>query len=71
MYKNEKQLEDGKGTFNTLLDTAYRARMDKNFRGEGKGCKVECGECDTPLGVGLLAGHMAKQHHIYQLFVLD
>ena len=49
----------------SLSDTAYRERMDEDFCGKGKGRKVEWGECDTLLAVGLLAGHMAKQHGIY------
>ena len=32
---------------------------------------MECGKCGTLLAVGLLAGHMIKQHDIYQSFVLE
>ena len=48
----------------SLSDTAYRARMDDNFRGEHKGRKVECGECGKLLAVGSLAKHQADQHDI-------
>ena len=54
----------------SLLNTAYRARMDEDFRGKDKGRKVECGKCSKMLEVGLLAGHLAKQHDIYQSFKL-
>ena len=47
----------------SLLDTA--ARMEEDFRSKGKGRKVKCGNCDKMLVVGLLAGHLAKQHDIY------
>lgn len=55
----------------SLSDTAYRARMNDNFRGEHKDCKVECGECGKLLAVGSLVEHQAKQHDIYRSFVLE
>ena len=55
----------------SLLDMAYRERMNKNFRGKGKGQKVECGRCGTFLAVGSMAGNITKQHDIYQSFVLE
>ena len=45
--------------------------MDETFRNKNKGGTVECGECKKLLTVGLLASHQAKQHGIYQLFVLE
>ena len=54
-----------------LSDMAHRARMDEDFRGEGKGRKVECSECGKELAVGSLAGHLSKQHDIYQSFALE
>ena len=54
-----------------LSESAYRARMGEDFRGEGTGRKVECSECGKELAVGSLAGHLAKQHSIYQSFVLE
>ena len=53
-----------------LSESAYRARMDEDFRGEGKGRKVECSECGKELAVGSLAGHLSKQHDIYQSFAM-
>ena len=55
----------------SLSEAAYKARMDKDFRGEHKGRKVECGECGMLLVVGYLAGHQASQHDIYQSFALE
>ena len=54
-----------------LMEAAYRARMDEDFRGKGRSCKVEWGECGKLLAVRLLAGHLAKQHDVYQSFVLE
>ena len=42
----------------SLAVRAYRARMDEDFRGAGKGLKVECSECGKLLAVGTLAGHL-------------
>ena len=53
-----------------LLDATYRARMDADFRSKGKGGKVECNKCGKELAVRSLAGHLAKQHNVDQLFVL-
>ena len=55
----------------SLSGTAYCARMDENFRDNIKGRMVECGECDKMLAIGWLAGHLAKQHDIYQSFVME
>ena len=54
-----------------LLERAYRARMNKDFRGKGKGRKVECSECGKLLAIGTLAGHLGKQHDVYQSIVLE
>ena len=54
-----------------LSEKAYRARMDKDFRGEGKGQKVECSEHGKKLAVSSLAGHLSKQHDVYQLFTME
>ena len=56
------------GTF--LSEKSCRARMDEDFRGEGTGRKVECSEWGKELAVGSLAGHLAKQHDIYQSFAM-
>ena len=48
-----------------LTDMAYRPRMAKDFRGEGKRRKVDCSECCKKLVVGSLAGHLAKKHDVY------
>ena len=53
------------------METAHRARMDEDFHGKGKGRKVECSECGKELAVVSLAGHMAKQHEIYQSFAME
>ena len=53
-----------------LSESAYRARMDETYRGEGKGRKVECSECGRMLAVGSMAGHLAKQHDNYQSFAM-
>ena len=45
--------------------------MDETFCGKHKGRKVECGECEMLLAVGLLASHQATQHDIYESFVLE
>merc|ERR1711966_551760 len=37
----------------------------------GTGRKVECSECGKELAVGSLAGHLAKQHDVYQSFTLE
>ena len=54
-----------------ISETAYRARTDEDFRGEGKGQKVECSKCGKELAVGSLAGDIAKQHDIYQSFAME
>ena len=54
-----------------LSETAYRTRMDEDFHGEGEGQKVECSECGKELAVGSLAGHLSKQHNIYQSFTME
>ena len=60
------------GKIRTLLsEMAYCARMNKHFRNKGKSRKVEYGECGKELAVGSLADHMATQHDIYQLFVME
>ena len=33
---------------------------------EGTGSKVECSKCGKELAMGSLAGHLAKQHDVYQ-----
>ena len=45
--------------------------MDEDFHGKGKGRKVECSECGKLLAAETLAGHLAKQHDVYQSFVLE
>ena len=52
-------------------ERAYRARMDEDFHGKDKGRKVECSERRKLLTVGTLAGHLAKQHDVYQSFMLE
>ena len=55
----------------SLLERAYRARVDEDFHSEGKGLKVKCSECGKELAVGSLAGYLAKQQDVYQSFVLE
>ena len=54
-----------------LLDKVYHAQVDGTFRGKHKGRKIECGEGGKLLAVGSLAAYQARQHDIYQLFVLE
>ena len=55
----------------SLSETAYRARMEEDFRGANKGRKVECGVCGMMLAVGSLASHQASQHDTYQSFAME
>ena len=54
----------------SLSKMAYHTRMDENFHGNHKDCKVECNMCGEMLAVGALASHMASEHNFYQPFVL-
>ena len=49
----------------SLSKSAYRARVEQDFRGQHKGRKVECGECGKLLAVGSLAKHQETQHDIF------
>ena len=54
-----------------LSKRAYRVRMDEDFRGVVKGRKVECSKYGKVLEIGTLAGHLGKQHDVYQSIVLE
>ena len=49
----------------SLSERAYRTWMDEDFRGAGKGRKVECSKCGKLLAIGSLAGHFGNQHDVY------
>ena len=54
-----------------LSESAYKARMDEDFRGEHRGRKVECGECGLLMAAGSLAKHQETQHDIFQSFMQE